>query len=133
MTPLPVTVVPALSSPLTAPSQGRGAVTGRVLNRSNAAPVAQTTVYLARVYRDGSGGGVFALDFNSAPRSRTDLDGSFAITDVEPAEYVLVVGDADSFRAPAVLMGADGNPRAFQVREGVATNLGDVRVDYASP
>lgn len=130
ITPIPVTVVPALFSPLQKPVEGRGMVVGRVFNLAGTLPISMTPVYLGRVYRDSSGGGLFALDVANAPQSVTQADGSFVIADVEPAEYVLAVGDARSIKTPSVLSEPNGDARAFRVEAEVVTDLGDVRVDY---
>ena len=131
MTPIPVTVVPALFSPLVTPATGRGMVVGRVFNLAGTVAISSTPVYLARVYRDSSGqGGMFALDATNAPKGLTQADGSFVITDVEPAEYVIAVGDASSIKTPSILTEPSGNAKAFAVDASVITNLGDVRVDY---
>jgi hypothetical protein len=129
MTPIPVTVVPALFSPLEKPAAGRGMVVGRVFNLAGTLPISLTPVYLGRVYRSGSGG-LFALDVANAPQSLTQADGSFVIADVEPAEYVLAVGSASSIKTPSVLAEPNGDVKAFTVTQDVVTNLGDVRVDY---
>lgn len=131
MTPIPVTVVPALFSPLEKPAEGRGMVVGRVFNLAGTLPISMTPVYLGRVYRDSSGGGgMFALDVANAPQSVTQADGSFVIADVEPAEYILAVGSASSIKTPSVLSEPNGDVRAFRVEADVVTNLGDARVDY---
>ncbi len=129
MTPIPVTVVPALFSPLEKPAAGRGMVVGRVFNLAGTLPISLTPVYLGRVYRSG-GGGMFALDVANAPQSVTQADGSFVIADVEPAEYILAVGNASSIKTPSVLSEPNGDVRAFRVEADVVTNLGDARVDY---
>jgi|YNPBryunderm2012_1023409.scaffolds.fasta_scaffold08739_2 hypothetical protein len=129
MTPVPVTVVPALFSPLEKPALGRGMVVGRVFDLSGTTPVSLTPVYLGRVYRSESSG-LFALDIANAPQSVTQADGSFVITNVEPAEYVLAVGSASSIKTPSVLAEPNGNVKVFIVTHDAVTNLGDVRVDY---
>lgn len=131
MTPIPVTVVSALFSPLEKPAEGRGMVVGRVFNLAGTVPISLTPVYLGRVYRDSSGtGGLFALDVANAPQSVTQADGSFVIANVEPAEYILAVGNASSIKSPSVLSEPNGDVRAFRVEGDVVTNLGDTRVDY---
>jgi len=128
-TPIPITVVPAMFSPLEKPASGRGIVVGRVFNLAGTTPISLTPVYLGRVYR-GGGSGLFALDVTNAPKSVTQADGSFVITDVEPAEYVLAVGDATSVKTPSVLVEPNGSIKTFTVAQDAVTNLGDVRVDY---
>jgi len=126
-----VTVDPALASPIAQPTGERGAVRGQVFNLAGSLPVANTPVYLARVYRfDGDQGGIFALDAAAAPRSITQADGRFAIADVEPGEYVLAVGEAASIKTPSVLNGPDGAVRVIRVEPGTVVDLGTVRVDY---
>jgi hypothetical protein len=128
---LPVTVVPARASPPAKAAAGRGTVAGQVFNLAGSLPVANTPVYLARVYRfDGGQRGIFALDVAAAPRSITQADGRFAIADVEPGEYVLAVGNASSIKTPSVLAGPDGAARVIQVAADTVTDLGAVRVDY---
>jgi hypothetical protein len=86
---------------------------------------------LARVYRFDSGqGGIFALDVTAAPRSITQAAGRFTITDVEPGEYVLAVGNASSIKTPSVLAGPDGAAQVIRVAADTVTDLGVVRVDY---
>jgi len=128
---VPVTVDPALTSPIAQPAGERGTVRGQVFNLAGTLPVANTPVYLARVYRfDGNQGGIFALDAAAAPRSTTQADGRFVIADVEPGEYVLAVGEASSIKTPSGLNGPDGAARVIRVEPGTFVDLGAVRVDY---
>ncbi|MDW8395775.1 MAG: carboxypeptidase-like regulatory domain-containing protein [Anaerolineae bacterium] len=130
VTPLPVTVIPELASPLPVPEAERGLVTGQVFNLAGDRPVANTPVYLGLVTRTPDGGGMFTVEPNTSPRGLTDEEGRFTIRDVPAGEYVLVVGALGSIRTPSVVMQSQTQVRAFTVQPGTVTDLGLVRVDY---
>lgn len=130
VTPLPVTVVPALTSPLPVPATDLGVVIGQVFNLAGTRVVSNTRVYLGPVFRTADGNGVFTLESSTSPKGFTDVEGRFIIKDVPPGEYILAVGEIGGTRMPSVAMHSPSEVKAFTVRPGVVINLGSVRVDY---
>ena len=74
------------------PQEGKATVAGVVISREDGKPLADTGVRLAEVYRQ-EGEGAFVLDDALSPGATTDQNGRFVIENVDPKEYVIVVGN----------------------------------------
>lgn len=82
-----------ISTTISPPAQGLASVTGRVIHTNTEDPFVDTIVRLAEVVRAEEGEDVFVLDQAFSPGTRTDEAGYFVFEDVDPMEYVIVVGD----------------------------------------
>lgn len=92
----PPTTVASDKSPmrtaLPQPAEGKGAVTGRMINAATGQRMIAITVYLGDVASMGEGkGNVVTIKEKGSPRTLTDADGYFAFTDIEPGTYALVL------------------------------------------
>lgn len=74
------------------PSADKSMATGRVIDEESGEPIGGITIKLAEVYREG-GEGAYVLDTAFSPSTITDEEGGFVFADIEPGEYVIVVGD----------------------------------------
>ena len=81
-----------MRTPLPQPPEGKGAVTGRMINVATGQRMIAMTVYLGDVASMGeSEGNVVTIKENASPHTLTDADGYFALTDIEPGTYALVL------------------------------------------
>jgi hypothetical protein len=109
-----------------APSGEKSTVAGQVVSNSNQAPIQQTVVQLAQIYRDAkTNEAVYALDLARAPGGFTDQNGYFAITDVPPGEYAIMVGD---YYGQNDIVREGDNAQIFKADAGKTLNVGVVQV-----
>jgi hypothetical protein len=100
-----------------------------VLTLNGQAVIPDVQLYLATVtWNSDRTSGIFALEVNRAPTTRSQADGGFVFVDVQPGEYVLVVGPESSRQA--ILSTPDGQAKTFEITANQVTDLGDARVDY---
>ena len=110
------------------------AVKGRVLTVASGSPrpLADTVVRLAKVfYNEPHTDGVYVLDGASSPGALTDQDGRFSIVNIEPADYVIVVGDAES-PDHVIISEPDGKARLFTAEAGQVLDVGTLEVGLKS-
>lgn len=111
--------------PIPTPDAQSGVVVGTVLGTSTNTPIKRTPVYLARIYWDADHkNAAFALDIGNSPAAQTDENGFFTITNVQPAEYAVIVGDY--YGRNDVLRESNGNARIFQPQAGQVLDLGSI-------
>lgn len=109
-----------------APSGDKATLSGQVLSNTNQAPIKETVVQLAQIYRDPkTQEAVYALDLARAPGTFTDQNGFFAIADVPPGEYAIIVGD---YYGTNDVVQQDGNAQIFKTEAGKTLNVGAIKV-----
>jgi hypothetical protein len=118
---------PIFMSPMPTEVSGTGLM-GRLLSASNSAPLENTAIHLARVFwNQDHTEGVYVLEGARSPSYVTDREGFFAFTNVEPADYVIVVGDV--YGHYAVISNPDGTAKIFSIEEGKILDIGQIRVN----
>lgn len=107
------------------PAPGLGVVYGKVVDsQTNQAP-AEGLIYLGKVESMDNGSPLVALDRQKAPRGIPITDGRFAIADVPPGEYGVILFTPDiSF----LLDDALGKSLFVTVTENQTFDLGEIRV-----
>jgi Tfp pilus assembly protein PilP len=109
-----------------APSGANATLSGQVVSNTNQDPIKETVVQLAQIYRDEkTQEAVYALDLARAPGTFTDQNGFFAITDVPPGEYAIIVGD---YYGTNDVVQQNGNAQIFKTEAGKALDVGAIRV-----
>lgn len=110
------------------PETGKATVTGNVVSSTTSEPLSDFIVRLAEVVRppEEQGGDIFILDQAFSPGTKTDAEGVFIFENIEPKEYVLVVGDIE--RTYEVVSGEDGLPIVWETLPDEVTNFGEIRV-----
>ncbi len=73
------------------PEAGKAAFTGTLL-KENGEPHSLMTLRLGQIFRGADGEAAFMVDEASSPSTIAAQDGSFVFQNLEPGEYVLVVG-----------------------------------------
>lgn len=109
-----------------APQAGKATLIGKVVSIQDGSPMANTVVRLAEVYRQGDEG-AFVLDGAYSPGDITDNQGKFAIQNVDPKEYVIVVGDVyDKYQ---IIADPNDDAKIFLAFENEILDIGELKVD----
>lgn len=114
--------IPTHSSPL---PPGRASLAGQVVSTTTNTPLSKAPVRLAKVYREGSEA-IFVLDAAFSPGGVTNEEGYFIIEDVEPGEYVLVVGNPEGLYE--IISDSSGQAKVWQLIPDQLTNVGVLHV-----
>lgn len=115
-------------TPLGQPETGKATVTGQVFSLKTNAPLGNTVVRLAEVHREGERG-AFLLDTAFSPGDITDEQGYFIFENVEPGEFVLVVGNVEVYKGYVIIPEESGKPRVYEFEAGKIQDLGELTVD----
>lgn len=112
-----------LGAPELALEPGKGAVIGSVSLVGTRGE--ETMVFLAPFFHgEVTSEGFFLLEPSVHPHAYLQQDGGFQLTNVEPGEYVLLIG-----RTPeaASAVRADGQPRIFRISAGAVLDVGELQ------
>jgi len=106
-------------------TEGNSGIKGRVLLGNNWAGRA-VNVYAAPFYDAGEAGeGFFVLEPSIHPSTELDPDGSFALVNIEPRSYVLVIGpNPDDART----LQEAGTTEVFEATPNQVLDIGTVRL-----
>jgi hypothetical protein len=110
------------------PDAAKTTVTGNVFSTTLNQPYPKAAVWLAEVYREG-GNGVYVLDHAFSPAIYADEQGVFIIADVDPKEYVIVVGDPEG--AYEVIPDDTGRARVWATEGGKILDVGRISVSLS--
>lgn len=77
-----------------APQADRATVTGIIISQRTNEPIVEVPVQLAGVFYEGDRG-AYVLDTAQSPTTTTDGQGRFVFVDIEPRDYVIVVGNVE--------------------------------------
>lgn len=114
-----------LAKPVTTPAQDVAAVTGVILSQENGQPLSGISVHLAQVFRQGNEA-AYILNTATSPSTVTDRAGQFAISNIPPREYVIVIGDPSA--RYAILTEPDGRAKVWSTQPGKILDIGIHRV-----
>lgn len=121
----PAVVVPGSTQAGATTVAGKATVVGRVLSQQTGAPLANTPVRLAEVYREGDQG-AYVLDGARSPGAVTGGDGGFVISNIEAKEYVVVIGDP--YGKNVVVPDPSGKARVWMAAADQVLDIGSLRV-----
>lgn len=115
----------ATPGPIPTPAADRAVVFGQVLLNGNA--VVNTDVVLAEITKDDQGKEILATyDVSKSPRAITDGEGKFALGDVAPGRYGVVL---DTVLSAVLLRTQDGDePLVITLEAGQSLDMGTL--DY---
>ena len=117
-----------LVTPPDQPESGMATVTGRVISENSGLPLADTIVRLAEVVRQGDEG-AYVLDVAFSPGTDSEGEGFFIFENVDPLEYVIVVGDV--YEIYKVMADEDGKARTWITVKDEILNVGELIVDLS--
>jgi hypothetical protein len=103
-------------------------VTGNVFSTTLNQAYPKAAVWLAEVYREGDKG-AYVLDHAFSPGVYADEHGVFVIADVDPKEYVIVVGDPEG--AYVVIPDDTGRARVWAPESGKVLDVGRLNVNLS--
>lgn len=123
-------VKPTVSLPT--PEIGKSALSGYLVNREGI-PLKNTTVRLAEVYREDedSEEGAYILDTAFSPGTLTNESGFFFFQNIEPLEYVIVIGDIENNNYE-IISQDNGRPKVWRAIDGQITDCGKVQTDWTT-
>jgi hypothetical protein len=75
--------------------KGKSGISGRIISKKTGEPLKNLLIRLADVYRRGAEG-AFVLDDAQSPGGYSDKQGRFNILNINPGEYVIVLGMAQT-------------------------------------
>ena len=109
-------------------NQVQGAMVGQIISTTDNQPLTNTVVRLAKVlWDDKSSEGTFVLSGASSPGDITDELGVFVIDELDPADYVIVVGDVIGYNE--IISESDGSAKIYTIVAGEALEIESLRVN----
>lgn len=108
------------------PAAGKSVFTGQFLSDATGKPLANTSVRLAEVYRQGERG-AYVLDAAFSPGAITDANGFYVIADLEPKEYVLVAGNVE-MNNYVIVPEPSGVAKVFKTEPDAILDVGTISV-----
>jgi hypothetical protein len=114
------------------PLANKSALTGKVISSLalTRQPLANVVVRLAKVYWNAEkSDGAFALDGANSPSTITNESGEFFFANIDPTDYVVVVGDVQV--SSAIVSKNDGSAKIFSTNSGQVLDVGTLEVPYA--
>jgi hypothetical protein len=107
----------------------KAALTGHVITTfdGKTQPLPNTVVRLAKVFWNADhSDGAFVVEGGSSPSVITDQNGDFAFKNIDPAEYVVVVGDLEGENE--IIPDANGKAKIYTVDADKILNIGTLNV-----
>ena len=117
-----------LITPPAQPEPGMATVTGRVISENTELPLAETIVRLAEVVRQDEEA-AYVLDVAFSPGTDSDGEGFFIFENVDPIEYVIVVGDV--YENYKVIVDEEGKAKPWKAVENQILKVGELIVDLS--
>lgn len=107
---------------------GKASITGSVFSTTYNQPIVGIPVSLSEIIRDEFGDGIYIYDPANSPTTNSMLGGYFVFDNIEPGEYVLVVGSVEINTYKIISM-ADGLPQVFEAPVDQITDLSNIQVE----
>lgn len=109
-------------------NQDEGAILGQIISTTDNQPLKDTVVRLAKVFWDEEiSEGAFVLQGGSSPAGITDEQGVFVIDGLEPANYVIIVGEVIGYHE--IISESDGSAKIYSVIAGEALEIESLHVN----
>ncbi|MFK7800834.1 MAG: hypothetical protein AB8G95_04310 [Anaerolineae bacterium] len=118
-----------IDPPAVAPAEaGTASITGSIYSLTYNQPIVGIPVSLSEIIRDESGEGVYVYDPAFSPTTDSLPGGYFVIENVEPGEYVVVVGNVE-INTYKIVAEDDGLPKIFDAPADQITELPVIEVE----
>jgi hypothetical protein len=99
-------------------------VTGKIISTISNKPI-KTMVWLAEVHQQGDQG-AYVLNAASSPGIYTDEKGIFVLANIDPREYVIVVGDPEGQNE--AITDSSGKPKVWNITANLIYDTGELKV-----
>jgi hypothetical protein len=109
----------------------KSAIIGRVFRVSNnyRNVLAHTSIRLAKIqWNQHKIEGIFVLDTANSPGALTRSDGSFTISNIEPGDYVIIVGDVIGVHT--IISDSEGKIKIYSVEPDQILDIGTLEIDW---
>lgn len=109
----------------------KSAVIGRIvlISGNQRKELANTVVRLAPVqWNEQKTDGIFVLDTAHSPGTITRTDGLFTFINIEPADYVIIVGDVMGVHA--IILESDGRVKIFRAEANQTLDVGTLEITW---
>lgn len=116
------------STTLPSPQPDKAMMVGKIISLETGSPLTNVPVRLASVYRQGNDG-AFVLDVSHSPGNFSQSDGNFVIEDINPGEYLIVVGEPENNNY-VIFQDEDKKPVSYQLEANKVLEVGTLKVDY---
>lgn len=117
---------PAATVSLGTPEAGFGGAKGVLVTYPSAWANQTLRVYFSPFYAvEKEDQGYFVLEPTIHPSTELDAGGSFGLTDIPAAKYVIVIGPTAQDALP---ISEGGRPQIFEIVEGVVLDIGEVHI-----
>jgi hypothetical protein len=121
------------ATPPPQPETGKASITGHI-QHTDGYDLTDMIIRLAVVARGAEGhGGAYILDIASSPGTVTDESGQFLIQNINPGEYVIVIGDIESTGIYEIIKESNGAAKVWNFPENQVTDVGDLAVSIILP
>lgn len=117
------------SIPIPTPIPGMTTLIGYIFSKETNQPLVDVPVSLAEIYRNAENQGAFAYDTAFSPMTLTDSNGRFILSNIEPKEYVMVVGNVEVNRYE-ILLEPSGDGLIFTLQPNMITDAGTLYVGF---
>lgn len=111
------------------PETDKAVFAGRVVDMSGT-PISNLQLRLAEVYRseDESSDGAYILDTAFSPGAISDENGYFVFSNIEPMEYVLVLGNPE--KVYEIITDESGKAKVWETEANQVLDIGELRTDF---
>ena len=125
-------VLPTVTPP-PSPETGKATTIGQIKHQDGS-PFSDVIVRLANVARDAEGkGGAYILDIARSPSTYSDAYGYFIIQNIDPGEYVVVIGDVEIPQLYEVVQESNGDAKVWSFPTDQVTDVGVLTVSFTIP
>ncbi len=95
-------------------------------------PLGKTVVRLARVFwNEDKSDGAFVLEGATSPSNISTEDGFFVFSNIDPADYVIVVGEVIGYNE--IIKEPDGKAKVYTIQAGQTLDVGTLVVALSPP
>jgi hypothetical protein len=111
------------------PETDKAVFAGRVVDMSGI-PISNLQLRLAEVYRseDESSDGAYILDTAFSPGAISDENGYFIFSNIEPMEYVLVLGNPE--KVYEIITDESGKAKVWETEANQVLDIGELKTDF---
>jgi hypothetical protein len=116
--------IPNTLPPIQKAEPGKATITGKIFSTTSNQFLVKA-VWLAEVHRQGDQA-IYVLNAVSSPGIYSDENGTFIFNNVDPHEYVIIIGDPEGQNQ--VVNDETGKPKVWNFTAGQIFDIGELKV-----